>query len=252
LAQQKYLATTADAWSGGGKSFLGVTCHWIDEISQKRMSCILACSVMRKSHTYDYIASMMEDIHRKFSIEDTVVYTTTDNARNFRKAFDIFGTKDELVSGLAVDDDVQEDLETMSQFSSATPIFFRIDVEDAISDGEENGDGFIPVFGPNLPRQGEKDTRYQLPAHARCAAHTLNLIATADLKTHSHTFDSVYDSALEKAQSVWNYHSKSDKFKQSIKEGIGKKLKTPVATRWNSTYDSIKGINAIMREPDLK
>jgi predicted aldo/keto reductase-like oxidoreductase len=83
LSRQKYVATTADAWSAAGYSFLGVTCHWIDEVTRNRRSCVLACRVMTESHTHDYIARLLSDIHREFRIEETCVRTTTDNAANF-------------------------------------------------------------------------------------------------------------------------------------------------------------------------
>jgi hypothetical protein len=33
---------------------------------------------------------------------------------------------------------------------------------------------------------------------------------------------------------------------------VGKKLKTPVPTRWNSTYDSVRVMNKILKEPEAR
>ena len=253
LGQQKYVATTADAWTGGGNSYLGVTCHWIDVETRARKSVVLACTLMTQSHTYDYIASLLESIHRRFNIDESVVRCTTDNARNFRKSFEIFGRKSDLLSTLCVDDEVQEmSTVPMSQMATTSRPMFRVTVEDAITDGEAEDEEFLPLFGPLLPGHSDIDGRYQLPPQARCAAHTLNLIATVDLKASSHLFDPVYESTLDKLQVLWNYHSNSDKFRQEVKRAVGVKLKTPVPTRWNSLFDAVKVINKILAEPDVK
>ncbi len=91
LSKQKYVATTADAWSAAGNSYLGVTCHWIDPDTRVRKSCVLACSLMEKKHTGDYMAQMLDNIQTKFKIQDSVVRTTTDNGANFVSSFKLFG-----------------------------------------------------------------------------------------------------------------------------------------------------------------
>ena len=91
LSKHKYVATTADAWSAAGNSYLGVTCHWIDPDSRVRKSCVLACSLMEEKHTGQYIAQMLDKIQTKFKIQGSVVRTTTDNGANFVSSFKLFG-----------------------------------------------------------------------------------------------------------------------------------------------------------------
>lgn len=43
LGKAKFVSTTADIWSGKKRSFLGMTCHWIDEATLERKTVALAC-----------------------------------------------------------------------------------------------------------------------------------------------------------------------------------------------------------------
>ena len=86
-----YVATTTDCWTAHHRSFLGVTCHWIDEVSLQRCSAALACRPLKGSHTFDVLASALDDVHREYHIQNKVVKTTTDSGSNFLKAFGVFG-----------------------------------------------------------------------------------------------------------------------------------------------------------------
>lgn len=55
-----------------------------------------------------------------------------------------------------------------------------------------------------------EDSIIQLPKHHKCAAHTLNLIASADIENQvPGEFKKVYRSAIAKAQALWNKQGKS-------------------------------------------
>ena len=41
------------------------------------------------SHTFDVLASAIDEIHTKYGIQDKVIRTTTDNGSNFLKAFSV-------------------------------------------------------------------------------------------------------------------------------------------------------------------
>lgn len=56
-----------------------------------------------------------------------------------------------------------------------------------------------------------KDGISKLPRRHKCAAHTMNLIVSADIE-RSHmpgTFKMAYKSAIVKAQALWNKQGKS-------------------------------------------
>lgn len=55
LSSVLYVSTTADCWTKGKKSYIGVTCHWINSKSFKRESVALACCRLQGRHTYDVL-----------------------------------------------------------------------------------------------------------------------------------------------------------------------------------------------------
>uniref|UniRef100_H3ALU0 HAT C-terminal dimerisation domain-containing protein n=1 Tax=Latimeria chalumnae TaxID=7897 RepID=H3ALU0_LATCH len=91
LADIKSICTTADIWTAHNKSFFGMTCHWIDPTFLQRVSAALACT----KHTFDVIASLIDDVHTSFSLGDKVVRTVSDNGSNFAKAFKEYGFQKE-------------------------------------------------------------------------------------------------------------------------------------------------------------
>jgi len=90
LGDQATVATTTDCWSAYGKSYIGVTVHWIDVGTLDRKSACLALRRLKGSHTYDVIAAALNDIHAEYGIRKKVTRTTTDNGANFVKAFSVF------------------------------------------------------------------------------------------------------------------------------------------------------------------
>lgn len=51
----------------------------------------------------------------------------------------------------------------------------------------------------------EESSFTKLARHNKCAAHTLNLVASADIEDHMPgEFKMVYQSAIAKAQALWN------------------------------------------------
>jgi hypothetical protein len=86
LKEQSFIATTCDCWSTYGKSYIGVTVHWIDDALQRKSAC-LALRRMNGSHTFDAIAAVLDRIHAEFGIRRKIIHTTTDNGSNFINAF---------------------------------------------------------------------------------------------------------------------------------------------------------------------
>ena len=110
--------------------------------------------------------SLVEQIHNFYGLAGKITATITDNGSNFVKAFTVFhhssldsssATAEEIPT-LSMDEDPEESLE-------------NTDTEDVIF---ENMDQMLTVDTENDLTQ----VQYDLPAHERCAAHTLSLIAT--------------------------------------------------------------------------
>ena len=150
FSQAKFVSVTADGWSRGTKSFIGITAHWIDS-ELKRRSVALACRRLIGRHTYDVIAEKMEDVLVEFSIHNKTTAATTDNGSNFVKAFTLFSQENKFVD---VDASVVD-----------------IAIDEELSFVELTDD--LTLGGNDI---------YHLPPHFRCAAHTLNLVVTLDTK----------------------------------------------------------------------
>ena len=84
--------------------------------------------------------------------------------------------------------------------------------------------------------------QYDLPAHERCAAPTLNLIASTDIDKFlsiSPISRNLYRSSVAKCSAVWNKASRSTIASDSIQEIVKRKFLVPSKTRWNSHYEPI-------------
>ena len=133
------VCTTEDLWSAHNRSFFG---HWIEEDTMERKSAALACARMKGRHTFDVIAAKICEIHAEYKTQRKVRATVTDNGSNFVKAF--------------------------REFEST---------EEAAVDGLDDGIRFLDM-DTVLETKGDEELHFSLPPHQRCAAHTLNLIAT--------------------------------------------------------------------------
>uniref|UniRef100_A0A8C2Q316 HAT C-terminal dimerisation domain-containing protein n=1 Tax=Cyprinus carpio TaxID=7962 RepID=A0A8C2Q316_CYPCA len=108
-----HVCTTADIWSANNKSYLGM--DWIDGISFKREKAALACKRVRGRHTYDVIASEIEQVHSSFGLSHKVTACVTDNGSNFVKPSDEEGEEQVTFT------DVAEALSTESDETFSLP-----------------------------------------------------------------------------------------------------------------------------------
>ena len=225
------VATTADCWSSHNKSYLGMSVHCLNPSTRLRQHAVLCCTRIKGRHTFDVLAEVIEATHYKFNLQDKVARTTTDNGSNFVKAFNHFG-----VEALQLPDVTQDDVR---------------DLDDAGSDTEETEDEFTVEYvaiGETLD-EGSNAAEHKLPTHMRCAAHSFNLIATADAnKGLTAPFKSMFGKVHGKAQTLWNQQSRSTVAADIIQEELKRRLVVPNATRWNSLYDSLRFLLKLIDE----
>ena len=103
----------------------------------------------------------------------------------------------------------------MSQ--QAVQDLFVLNVEDAFTRTVD--DEAVPIqLHDALAEEDEVNLRYNLPKHARCAAHTLNLIASADVIKVKSGFNTILTGALEKCGTIWSQHSTSHNLRNAVKK----------------------------------
>ena len=153
--------TTVDVWTAHHRSYLGMTVHWMDSHTLKRCKAAIACVRIKGRHTYDVLACEIEQIYASYSLTGKVRATITDNGSNFVKEFSVYSLFDSSDTAVTIAEDAEEETEDVA---------FE-DVGELLTLGleETNTDDDLT------------QVQYELPSHYRCAAHTLNLIASKDV-----------------------------------------------------------------------
>lgn len=239
----KYMCGTADIWSTKRKSFMGVTVHWVDEESLKRMSKVLCCRRFLSPHDNERIAILLNAIYNDFSISDKILCTVTDNASNFVKAFKDFGvTFEAFLSFMASKDDQNENGETNEHLNVGTH------EDDSYSNESESADSHLDE-NDNLNEQEqfvefvELMDGVLLSAHFRCGSHTFCRIAVKDASNamRNSTYAAQHKSVFCKINSLYK-RTKRPKSSEIIHDILKMALILPAKTRWNSLFDSIEHI----------
>lgn len=114
------------------------------------------------------------------------------------------------------------------------------------------GVDLFPVFENAVATSSQPTktvTHIWFPAHIRCAAHTLKLLATTDVDAIVETFPillkQLYTISMKNTNDIWNKSNRSIKSAELCEQVIGRQLQTPCETRWNSSYDALKVLLAV-------
>lgn len=103
---------------------------------------------------------------------------------------------------------------------------------------DDEPDGFIELT--EIFDQRHSSLIYSLPPHRRCAAHTLNLIATNDVyKNLSTGLDNLKASTERVLRKLWSNQNRSAKAADAIREHVKKLFVVHNATRWNSFFNAV-------------
>ena len=223
------VSTTADVWTGHNRSYLGMTAHWINPITLMCCKAALCCTRVVGCHTYDVLAAKIEHVHSSYGLTRKVTATVTDNGSNFVKAFTTYSVTDSTpISSNPSLSIIEED----NQDSPAEEITFE-NVHDSLElDCASTDDDLTQL-------------EYELPPHERCAAHTLNLVASSDVDKSllsSSLSRNIYRSSFAKCTALWNKASRSTVASDLVRETVKHKLLIPTVTRWNSHFDAVMRI----------
>lgn len=248
LGKTKYLCGTADIWSTKRKSYLGVTVHWIDANTLERKSSVLCVRRFESPHDASRIADLLSSIYDEFDISEKVICTVTDNASNFVKAFKDFGVSmDAFIAAMAAKKNERNDTNAYNEHSFEADSSFEFNFPE---DEEANRSGidFIEI------------EESLLSDHYRCGSHTFCLLASKDAKNafENEQFETQHKSAFDKVNELYK-NTNRPKSSEIITNILKCSLILPVATRWNSMFDSVeqilsfelKVLNAVMLELDL-
>uniref|UniRef100_H3B2L0 HAT C-terminal dimerisation domain-containing protein n=1 Tax=Latimeria chalumnae TaxID=7897 RepID=H3B2L0_LATCH len=205
LADIKSICTTVDIWTAHNKSFFGMTCHWIDPTSLQRVSAVLTCTQIHRKHTFDVIASLIDEIHTSFSLGDEVVRTITDNGANFAKAFKEYGFQEED----------EETAEVDHKFGL---------ISDVIDQPFQ-----LPKHQRCTTHTLNLLSAYDIHKHLSCTSST----------------SAVYRSSIAKCSALWSKASHSCKAYEVIEVNTNRKLIVPCVTRWNSFYNAVERVMSV-------
>lgn len=279
LAKQKHICLTADSWSSRAQSYLGVTCHFINERFE-RESYLLAFKQMKQRQTYDVLAKAMHEILIDYEIAiSQITNIVTDGGSNFCKMFKRFGDSIDVVTlntdGEEIELDGGEDNEIDGE-PEVNEIVFADIVQPYMLD--ENGEEFVSDiltfdaeaslepetnvstvadsneqnFDPNYHEyfedndsipQLQLEEQIKLPPQRRCVSHLLNLMGKDFQENLDGLAKSAFQSTFNALHSLWVIVRVSPRAKQICREILNASLMYPSSTRWNSKYDCIKQCN---------
>lgn len=208
LAAVQYVCTTADVWTAHGRSFFGMTCHWIDPATLERKSAALGFARLRGRVTYDAVAGRIHEIHVAHRIESKVRTTVADNGSPFVSVF--------------------------KEFALDAP-----ESEDDI--------GVYENVSAALEGESERDVLLFLPSVQRCASHTLQRIVSEDLwqAVSRGPMCQLHYSAMAKVCAVWSKCHHLDVGLDAAQE-IGKMaLVVPAVICWNVEYCAVQKVMSL-------
>lgn len=117
--------------------------------------------------------------------------------------------------------------------------------DDEVSNESEESN--VPYFVTAEEYEEIFESNSTLSRHFRCASHTLNLLATTDfLKVldKNRKVKTVHTKVMQKCEALWK-NLRSVKVREILNNYLEVKLKQPVVTRWNASFDALKQIYSI-------
>lgn len=214
LRPVQYVCTTADVWTADGRSFFGMTCHWIDAGSLERKSAALGFARLPGRVAHDAIAGRIHDLHESYGIEGKVQTTVADNGSPLVSVFREFAL--EATDG-ATDDDVG---------------FY------------ENVGAALGGAGAALEGEPVQDMLVFLPAVQRCASHTLELVVGEDFRRAvlQGPMCQLHYSAMAKVAAIWTKCHRLRVAADAADDIRKMPLAVPAMARWAAEYNVVQKV----------
>lgn len=240
IENQNFICLTSDIWSSNNRSYLGMTCHYINETNYNRHSYVLACKRIKGSHTHLNISKVITQIMQEYKINcEKVSHVVTDNASNFGKAFRIFSSQHIDSSDNSNNSKNVNDPNYLGIISSDSDS----DIEIIYNSDTENDFDIPSLEIIDFSSLNFDSNSISLPKHITCATHSLNLIATTDISKIEHdAYNKISKAVFKKLFSFWNLISRSTVASDKVTDLCNCKFPVPVITRWNSMYNAVQKV----------
>lgn len=249
------MGCTLDFWSKGGKSYMGVNVHFIDDDLQMH-SFTIALQRFAGTHDYLSVAIRLNALYTKFGITGKVGAATTDQGSELVACFkhcgddyvsyDAWCENDENTFWQSGGDEIEND---KFDSSDIVPIDM-LPENDEISETQLNR--FITAMETREVqeefqiqmvdlRSVDENPIEELPIRIKCGAHSLNSLCKTDAHhslVASQAYRRIYVTVFCKLNQIWkNILQKHGG--EAIRKYLGKNLIRPHKIRWSSIYDSV-------------
>lgn len=258
------LSSTLDFWSKGGKSYMGVNVHFIDE-NLEIHSFTIALERFKGTHDYLSVAIRLNALFTKFGIIGKVGAVTTDQGSELVACFkhcgddyasyDAWCDNDEnTIWPIGEGDQVENEHLNDSEIVPINLLPENDDVSETQLNGflaamEEttNGDEDFQVQTFDLQCVDENPIE-ELPNRIKCGAHGLNSLCKTDSHYSlitSQTYRRMYVIVFHKLNQLWKKMLQKHGG-EAIQKYLGRNLTRPHKVRWSSVYDSV---NILISKP---
>ena len=241
LKQANVVHTTTDIWSSKNckHSYLGVTVHLYNKITEKRENYRIACREFDIAHTGKNIATLLTSIFEEFGIESKVMYTISDNGSNMKKALQLMKEDDlydESEDNAWDDWEERDDVDMDMNEDSDSDEFNEIQNNDIDVDVTE-------CFDELESQQRDHRVAFSTVGIERlpCFPHTMQCAILKSSKRSS------FNQMLRKTRRLAVKYRCSGKAKAILqKTQFKKRLLGYCKTRWWTDYDMIVRMNEAM------
>lgn len=230
LSDARRVCTTADLWTAGGRSYLAVTCHWLQEGSLERRSAALACAVLPAPPTCHALVAALREVHARYDLADRLACVLTDSGSRYAPLFGDLGggSWDGWEADGGADGGADGERDCKGVAAGGAGVAFE-DVS-------------------QLLQSDVKELQLLVPPHRRCPAHTLGRLAREEVRralgggAGGGASAGLYRGAMAKCAAIWSLahgHAPAPPF---LEELGAVEARVPRAALWSAEYRVVRQV----------
>lgn len=205
LEKAFYVSTTVDAYETQRKKiFLGISAHWIDVKTFKKMSTIVKCEKLSALLPFvnEAILERIQSVYLEYELEKKIIATVTNNDSNVPNLFSKSGVR--LSS--------ENDGKVQNNCEEVDSRFNYVNIE-------------------------------RIDNQIHCPTYLFELIGAEDASKalNDFTYADYHKSVFEKLNELWK-RSKETSTSEQIANILGSKITQPTCSAWTSLHDSIANL----------